>query len=165
MTTYTALRFLHIVAAIWFIAGILGRQMVMAAASRKDDIRLVAGLSQAAGRFEQWMVMPGNLLVIVFGVLISLEGNWPIFGFLEGDGEKNWLLVSNIILVANLALVAVVYVPRGKVFEQKLKDAVASGASASAVRAELDDSLVRVGHYFEYASILVILYLMSFKPF
>ena len=99
------------------------------------------------------------------GVLISLEGNWPIFGFLEGDGEKNWLLVSNIILVANLALVAAVYVPRGKVFEQKLKDAVASGASASAVRAELDDSLVRVGHYFEYASILVILYLMSFKPF
>ncbi len=35
MSTYTLLRFLHILSAIWFIAGILGRQLVMAAASSK----------------------------------------------------------------------------------------------------------------------------------
>lgn len=165
MSTYTVLRFLHILSAIWFIAGILGRQLVMAAAGKKDDLRLVAALSQAAGRFEQWMVVPGNLLVIVFGVLVALDGNWPIFGFLEGDGAKNWLLLSNVILVANLVLVPTVYIPRGKVFEQKMEAAMASGASVSAVRADLDDSLVRWAHYFEYASILVILYLMTFKPF
>lgn len=165
MSTYTVLRFLHVLFSIWFIAGILGRQMVMAAASKKDDLRLVAGLSQAAGRFEQWMVVPGNLLTIVFGVFVALEGNWPILGFLEGGGQRNWLLVSNLLLVANLILVPALYIPRGKVFEQKLEVAMASGAGAGAVRAELDDSLVRWAHYFEYASILAILYLMTFKPF
>lgn len=48
MSTYTVLRFLHILSAIWFIAGILGRQPVMAAAGKKDDLRLVARLSQAS---------------------------------------------------------------------------------------------------------------------
>lgn len=165
MSTYTLLRFLHILSAIWFIAGILGRQLVMAAASKQSDLRLVAGLSQAAARFEQWMVMPGNLLVILFGVLVSLEGNWSIFGFLEGDGARNWLLASNVLLVANLILVPTLYIPRGKAFEQKLKAAIASGGDVGAVRAEMNDSLVRVAHYFEYASILAILYLMTFKPF
>lgn len=155
MSTYTLLRFLHILSAIWFIAGILGRQLVMAAASKQSDLRLVAGLSQAAARFEQWMVMPGNLLVILFGVLVSLEGNWPIFGFLEGDGARNWLLASNVLLVANLILVPTLYIPRGKAFEQKLKAAIASGGDVGAVRAEMNDSLVRVAHYFEYASILL----------
>lgn len=165
MTTYTALRFLHIVSAILFIGGILGSHLLMGIARRKDDLRVVSALSQAAARFEQWMIMPGNLLVIVFGVLVALDGGWPIFGFLEGDGEKSWLLTANILLVINLVIVATLYIPRGKALGRKLNEAMASGGNISAIRAELDAPVIQWAHYFDYASLIVILYLMSFKPF
>ena len=87
-------RFLHVASAMWFIGGILARQIVRAYAKRTDDVQRFATLSEAAGRIESTMVIPGNMAVIIFGVILGLLIKAPILGFLQG-ASRNWLLVSS----------------------------------------------------------------------
>ena len=164
MNSYIWLKFLHELVAIWFIAGILGRQLVRHLARQSDDIRRFASLTQVAGRFESLMVIPGNLLVIVMGALLAWRGGWPIFGFLQ-EADANWLLVSNLLLLVGLFLVPLVYVPRGKVFDQAMQEALAVGKMTEQLTAVLQDPVVKWAHQSEYVALLLILILMIFKPF
>jgi len=84
VNVYLFLKLMHVLAAFWFIAGILGRQLVRTLARSRDDVNEFADLSGVAGKFESLMVIPGNLIVIVLGVLVAWLGGWPIFGFLQG---------------------------------------------------------------------------------
>jgi uncharacterized membrane protein len=161
---YLILRFLHIASAIVFVGGIFARQLVRAAARRTEDVRVFAALSQAAGRIENFMVIPGNLAVILFGVLLALLTGAPIFGVLQG-ASRNWLLVSNLLLGLGFLTVPLVFVPRGKKFDRALKKALAEGRVTSELRAEVDDRVIRVVHVVEIALVVFIVVLMVFKPF
>ncbi len=161
---YLLVRFLHIASAIWFLGGILARQIVRAYAKRTDDVQRFSVMSEAAGRIEGTMVIPGNLAVIVFGVLVSLMIGAPIFGFLQG-AERNWLLVSNIILLLGFLNVPLIFLPRGKRFRAALQEALAKGQITPELRAHLDDPVVRIAHAYELVSMVAIMYLMVFKPF
>ena len=163
MTTYLLLKLLHILAAFWFISGILGRQLVRALARRRTAVGDFAELSQVAGKFESLMVIPGNAMVIVFGVLLAWLGGWPIFGFLQGS-NANWLLVTNLILLGGLLLVPFVYLPRGKVFDRALQRALGAGEMTAELTNVLDDPVVKWAHRGEYIGLLVIIILMVLKP-
>ena len=164
MNSYLLLKYLHELAAFWFVTGIAGRQLVRHLARCERDVQRFALLTQVAGRFESLMVIPGNLLVIVLGVLLAWCGGWPILGFLQG-ADANWLLVSNLLLLVGLVLVPLVYVPRGKVFGQALQEALAAGEVTKRLTAILQDPVVKWAHQSEYAALLLILVLMVFKPF
>ena len=164
MSLFLWMRFLHIASAMWFIGGILARQIVRAYAKRTDDVRRFAAMSEAAGRIESTMVIPGNMAVIIFGVILGLIIKAPILGFLQG-GERNWLLVSNIILLLGFLSVPLIFLPRGKLFRVALEDALAKGQMTPELRAHLDDPIVRLAHSYEFVSMVVIVYLMVFKPF
>lgn len=164
MNGYLWLKYLHELAAIWFIAGILGRQLVRYLARQSSDVHHLAGLLQVASRFEAWMVIPGNLLVIGLGALLAWQGGWPLLGFLQG-AATNWLLLTNLLLLAGLLLVPFVYIPRGKRFDQELQDAQAKGQVTPALIACLDDPIVKYAHWGEYVGLLIILALMVLKPF
>jgi uncharacterized membrane protein len=164
MSFYLVMKFLHELAATWFIAGILGRQLVRHLARRSDNIHYFAMLTQVAGRFESLMVIPGNLLVIVLGVITALIGDWPILGFLQ-DADQNWLLVTNLILLAGFFVVPLIYLPRGKVFDRFLQEAITAGKMTPELNAVLDDPVVKWAHRGEYIGLLIILLLMVTKPF
>jgi uncharacterized membrane protein len=157
-------RFLHIASAMWFIGGILARQIVRAYAKRTDDVRRFATLSEAAGRIETTMVIPGNMAVIIFGVILALIIKAPILGFLQG-ASRNWLLVSNLLLVIGLFAVPLIFLPRGKKFAVVLEDALAKGRMTPELRLHLDDPVVKAAHWYEMISMPVIVFLMVFKPF
>ena len=157
-------RFLHVASAMWFIGGILARQIVRAYAKRTEDVRRFAVMSEAAGRIESTMVIPGNLAVILFGVILGVQIGAPILGFLQG-AERNWLLVSNIILLIGFLNVPLIFLPRGKRFRIALEDALARGQMTIELRAHLNDPLVRLAHGYELVSMVVIVYLMVVKPF
>ncbi|HLO18323.1 MAG TPA: DUF2269 family protein [Anaerolineales bacterium] len=161
---FLLVRFLHIASAMWFIGGILARQIVRAYAKRTEDVRRFATLSEAAGRIESTMVIPGNMAVIVFGVILALLIKAPILGFLQG-ADRNWLLVSNIILLLGFLSVPLIFLPRGKQFDVVLKDALATGQMTPALRTQLDDPVVRLAHWYEMISMPVVVFLMVFKPF
>jgi uncharacterized membrane protein len=164
MSLLLVARFLHILSAMVFIGGILARQIVRSIAEKTDDVQRFAILSQAAGRIKSAMVIPGNFAVIVFGVILALLIGAPILGFLQG-AARNWLLVSNLLLVIGFLNVPLVFVPRGKKFEPVLQDALAKGQVTAELRAALNDRVVRMAHLFELVMIVVIVYLMVFKPF
>ena len=121
-------------------------------------------MSQAAGRIESTMVIPGNMAVVVLGVILALIVDAPILGVLQG-ADRNWLLVSNILLVIGLLNVPLIFIPRGKKFEPILKDALARGEMTAELRAALTDPVVRLAHLYEMVMIVVVVYLMVFKPF
>jgi uncharacterized membrane protein len=161
---YLTLRLLHIAAAIALIGGLFARQLVRAYAAKTDDVRNFAALSQAAGRIENVMVIPGSLAIIVFGVFLALLTGAPIFGFLQG-ASRNWLLVSNVLLILMMLAVPLIFLPRGKLFEAALADALAREEMTPELRARMNDPLVRFAHAAEFAVVVIVTTLMVFKPF
>jgi uncharacterized membrane protein len=164
MNIYTFMKLLHIVSAFWFIAGILGRQLARSQARRAGNIQDFSTLSDLAARFEELMVIPGNLAVIVLGVVTALLGKWPILGFLQG-ASQNWLLVCNLILLAGFFLVPLVFLPRGKVFAAMLLEAQQVNRITPELVAALDDPIVRWAHWGELIMIGLVVALMVLKPF
>ena len=164
MNWYLIIRFLHIVSAIVFIGGVFARQLLRSFAEKTDDVRNFVALNQAVGRIETFMVMPGNLGVILFGVILALITGTPILGFLQG-ASKNWLLVTIILLVFGVLTVPVIFVQRGKQFDLVLKDALAKGQMTAQLRAELDNKTIRFMYLTQIVLPMVIVVLMVFKPF
>jgi len=164
MNLYGVIKLLHIIAAIVFVGGLFGRQLIRAYAKNMDDVRDFAVLSHAAGRIENFMVIPGNLAVILLGVILALMSGYPIFGFLQGAAQ-NWLLVSNILLVLGILAVPLVFVPRGKKFDLVLKNALAQERMMPELRAALDDKLIRLLHTLEIIMVILVVVLMVLKPF
>lgn len=164
MSWYIVFRFLHIASAIWFVGGLFARQLVRRHVKQPDDVQQFAIFSQAAGKIETTMVIPGSLAVTVIGVILAIIGGYPIFGFLQG-ASQNWLLVANILLITAMALVPTVFVPRGKKFEPVLQSALAEGRITPELRAAIDDPVVKLAHLYEQVAVIVVVALMVFKPF
>ena len=164
MSLLLVIRFLHIASAIWFIGGVIARQVVRAYAKRTNDVQHVAIMNVAAGRIETSMVVPGNFAVILLGVIYGLMIGAPILGFLQG-ASRNWLLVSNILLLMGFLNVPLVFIPKGKLFDVALQDALAKGQMTPELRAQMDDRTVRIVHFIELAALGLITFLMVFKPF
>jgi len=164
MSLVSIVRFLHIVSAIWFIGGIAARQIVRAYAKQTDDVQRFAAMTEAAGRIERAMVIPGNFAVLLFGVILGLMIGAPILGFVQG-ASRNWLLVSNLLLLAGFFNVPLVFLPRGKLFDAALKDALARGQITPELRTQMNDKVVRNVHIFEMSAIGIVVFLMVFRPF
>ncbi len=164
MSWYLLFRLLHISAAIALVGGLFARQIVRSLVPRASDVGAILNLTMAAGRVERWMVIPGNILAIVFGLILALISRAPILGALRGP-FPNWLLTSIVILLVLLPLVPLVFLPRGKVFEAALEEAVAAGEITQALRGCMADPMVRAAHRAEMIGLVVIVILMVTKPF
>ena len=164
MNWYLVIKFIHIVAVIMMIGGVFARQLVRGVAKKSDDVKLVASHTHVARRLDTLMVIPGSNAAMVLGILLALMTGFPIFGFLQG-ATKNWLLVSNILLVLTLVLIFAVFVPHNKKLDSILQTALAQGRVTSELRAALDDKTLAIAHYFEQVAIILIAALMVLKPF
>jgi hypothetical protein len=60
---------LHVAVAFWFVAGLLGRNLILARARSSRRIGSVDELVELAGRFDRLMVIPGSLAVLLLGLL------------------------------------------------------------------------------------------------
>jgi hypothetical protein len=155
MTIFSLLKMLHILSAIWMIAGVLGWQMARAQARCMDELQVFLSLAGLAGRFENRMARPGSLAVML---------GWPIFGFLQGS-SINWLLASNLLLVGIILVIVLVFIPRGQVYKRILQEAVSRGEIRPELEMSLDDPAVRWAHRYEEIATLAIIFLMVTKPF
>jgi uncharacterized membrane protein len=164
MNLYLILRLLHISASIVFVGGLFARQTVRSLTSRASDVATIQTLTQAAGRVERWMVIPGNLLTIVFGLLLAFAARSPILGFIQG-ASRNWLLASVAILLLLLPLVPLVFLPRGRVFEDALGRAASRGEITAELRGLMEDQGVRWAHRVEMIGVALIVAFMVLKPF
>jgi uncharacterized membrane protein len=157
-------KFLHIVTAVWFISGLLGRTLTMWQASKSPDVQMVVTLVRLAGYFERWMVIPGSLAVLGFGLVTAWIQQWPVLGSLQGS-PINWLLTSTLLYLSMIPIIGLVFVPRGKVFGQALAQATAQGTVTANLKAAFQDRAVRIAHAYELAATAIITFLMVSKPF
>ena len=164
MNWYILIKFLHILSVMVCVGGLFARQLVRQLAKKTNDVQLFASFSQAAGKIENAMVIPGMMAIMIFGVILSLTGHSPILGFLQG-APQNWLLVSNVLLIGILIIIPTVPVPRGKKFEPILQDALAIGQITSGLRTARNDNIVKIAHLYEEIALIIITALMVLKPF
>lgn len=164
MSWYLVFKFLHVASAIWFVGGLFARQVLRRFLKITDDVQRFAIFSQAAGKIETTMVIPGNLAVILIGVILAIIADYPIFGFLQG-ASQNWLLAANILLVTAMGLVPTVFLPRGKKYAPALQSALAEGRITPELRAAIDDPVVKLAHLYEQVAVIVVVALMVLKPF
>jgi hypothetical protein len=88
MNIADGVKFLHILSAMTLVGGIVGRQLTRSSASKTTELETFIGLTALSGRFEGLMVQPGNLAVVLSGVILAVSGmtildpagspiNWP----------------------------------------------------------------------------------------
>jgi hypothetical protein len=155
---------LHILSAFALIAGLIGREATRAYTRRQEKIEMFVPLIELSGWFENKLVIPGSQALLLLGLASAWTRGWPLLGFLQGS-PINWLFVSLILFLTLIPLIVFIFVPRGKIFAQKLAAAQAQGAITPELRASMDDPVVRAAHIYEGVAVVVIIYLMVMKPF
>ena len=163
MTGTMILNLLHVLSGFVFVSGLVGRGLALRDAARADEIHAVAALVRLAGRFEALVRAP-SIVVLGLGLLAAWRGGWPILGFLQG-GSVNWVLVSLVLYLSLVPLIVWVFLPRGRVFELALQEAVAAGRVTPALREAFADPVVAAAHAWELVAITLVIALMVTKPF
>jgi len=153
----------HALAGVAFIAGLLGRWIVLGLAARATELGSMRTLAAAAGPFER-LVIVGSQVVMVLGIATAIVEGIPFLGPLQG-GHVDWLFVSLLLFVSVLPLVPLVFLPRGRVFAAAMADAEARGEVTQALREAWHDPVVRAAHLYELAAVTIVLVLMLTKPF
>ena len=163
LTLTSLVEYLHVVSAIAVITGIAGRNLTMGQVPRSKTIAEVRAFARLAGVFDIWLVRPFSLLVLVLGLVAAYRAGWPILGFIEG-ASTDWLLASLIIYATVIALVPLIFIPRGKLFEEALNATPLDGAMTRELLAAVKDPAIFAAHAYEMIAAGVIVFLMVTKP-
>src|SRR5512133_366953 len=91
----SVLRLVHILFALAFITGLVGRAVAFRQARSAGPLEATAALMQLSDWFDRRLVIPGSLLVVLSGAAASWLGHWP----LVTAGRLSWLFVSLILLL------------------------------------------------------------------
>jgi len=154
------LRFLHVASAFWYVAGLIGRDVVFGRARQSDDLGRIRELLDTSTPFERLMVIPGSIAVLTLGLLTWWAGKLPIWG-----AGTRWLPVSLIVFASTIPLVPLIFLPRGKVFDDALASAVEVGRVTPELTSALRDSAVAAARWYEFVVVAVVMLLMVTKPF
>jgi hypothetical protein len=163
MTGQTVVVVAHALVGIVFVAGLIGRWIVLAAAARADSLPTMRTLAAAAGPFER-IVIGGSTATLLLGLAAAWLTGRSVLGPLTG-GSVDWLFVSVLLYLSIIPLIPFVFLPRGRVFSAAMAEAEQAGVVTDAVRAAWRDPLVRAGHGYELAAVTLVLVLMLAKPF
>lgn len=164
MTLPLVLKLAHVIVSILLVSGLIGRWLMLNKADRTDDIRTVRVLLDLASRYENYLVIPVSMLVLLFGLVTAWAQGQPILGFLQGS-TVNWILVSLLLFLTIIPVIRFVFVPRGLEFGRALEEATGLGEVTPELRAAFRDPVVAAGHWYEMAVVVVVLVLMVTKPF
>ncbi len=154
-----ALKFLHVVAAVAMMAGLIARDVVLGRARRSKDIDQVELLLEVSNPFEK-MVVYGSVSVLVFGIVTMLVQSRPLF-----QAGSYWLPVSIALFASTLAFVPTVFIPRGNRFEQTIEEARQRGEFTVELEQAFADAAVAFARNYEFLVIGLIYALMVLKPF
>ena len=156
--------FLHIISSIMLVGGIFARQIVRAYAKKLSDVKAISELYKAAGRIETVMIRPFTLFVVLFGAIYAAMIKAPIFGFLQG-APQNWLLVTNLMVLLIPFPIIFFFIPRGRIFEPIMQDALEKGEITPGLADQLHDPAMKRMHLAEMVGVVIVVILMVFKPF
>jgi len=158
------MKLFHIVTAIWFISGMIGRWAAYRRSATAADLPSLAALMRLGEFFDRRMVIPGSQAVLLFGLLTAWLQGWPILGSLQGS-PINWVFVSLILYLSDIPIVIAVLAPQRKIRERALAEALETGAITPALKSALSNQTVTIARLYEAGITAAILVLMVLKPF
>ena len=159
-----AAKFLHILAAMAWVVGLVGRSILIGAAARSTSMVVTDVLLDTVAPFER-LVIWSSVGVIAFGLATAWLQSLPILGALQ-SGAVNWVLISLVLFIGmQLTLVPTILIPGGRVFEIARQGARRIGKRTPELQAAFNDSRVRVAHGVEFAVTLFLIAVMVLKPF
>ena len=165
MNIYVLMKLLHVLAAFWFMSGLVGRDFTFWRAGKATNVQVVYALLQISDFFERYAVIPVSMAVLLFGLIVTWMQKWPLFGVLQGS-PTNWLLVSFILFVGMSAFIpAFGMVARRKERTRAVEEALAQGTITPALSAALNDRVVNRFRTMELIITIIIIILMVTKPF
>jgi hypothetical protein len=159
MTWADAAKLLHVAIAIVFVAGLIGRWVMLTRAARAPEPETAYVLAQAAGPFEQIVIRGGPWLVGA-GLLTAWVQGYPWLGLTTG-----WMLASIVLLLTIFPAVPLIFLPKGRIFEAELASARQRGVMTPALQAAFADRAVAMARRWEFVVIGVVVALMVTKPF
>jgi Predicted integral membrane protein (DUF2269) len=154
------MKLLHVLVAFWFLAGILGRNVVLRRAARSTDVKVVDGLMGVAGRMEMLMVRPGSFAVLLLGLLTAWLEHLPWF-----ESGAYWLPTALFVFLSGFVLIPLVFLPRGRIFEEALASSREWGIVLPELTAAFRDRAVWLARSYELLTIAFVIALMVLKPF
>lgn len=159
-----ALKYLHVLVALGYVSGLVGRHVALEMAARAGTMERVEALLSVSSPCEKYLVIPGSMAVLIFGIATAWAQGLPVLGFLQG-GHINWVLAALILYLLQLPLIPLVFIPRGKQFETAMTDSTLSGKPLPALRAAFKDPLVQASRAYEIAVVFALVFLMVARPF
>jgi predicted integral membrane protein DUF2269 len=153
----------HALVGAVFLGALVGRWIVLGMAERADSLATMQTLARAARPFER-IVIVASALVLLLGVAAALTQGRPFLGPLQG-ARVDWLFVSLVLYLSILPLVRLVFLPRGRVFDAAMEDAVTRGEVTGELARAWRDPVVRAAHIYELVVVSVVFVLMVAKPF
>jgi uncharacterized membrane protein len=165
MNLYVFMKLLHVLAAFWFLSGLVGRDFAFWRAGKATSVQAVQALLQISDFFERYAVIPVSMAVFLFGFIVTFMQKWPLFGFLQGS-PINWLLLSFILFLGiSLAIGPLRLVPRRKQRSKALEEALVQKTITPELTATLNDPVVLRFRMIELGIVILIIILMVTKPF
>jgi uncharacterized membrane protein len=149
----------HVLVAFALVTGMVGRWILLMRASRTDDVEHAHLLAEAASPFERTVQVSGTAIVVL-GLLTAWAQEYPWLGLTTG-----WMLLSVLLIIPMLALVPLVFIPRGRAFESAMAEARAAGHVTDDLRTAWADPAVALARRYELAAVVLIVALMILKPF
>lgn len=149
---------LHVVVAVIFLAGLIGRWIMLTRAARADGVETAALLAEAASPFERLVILFSQL-ILPTGLLAGWVRGYPWAGL-----GTPWVVVAIVLTLSVLPLVFLVLAPRGKAFEAAMADARRRGSWTPELRAAFADQGVALARRWEFVSVGLVLALMVLKP-
>jgi hypothetical protein len=148
--------------AVAFIAGLLGRAVAFRQARTATTLDATATLLTLSDWFDRWLVVPGSVLVLLSGIVISWVGHWPL---LTSTGRPSWLLISLALLLPPVSFIPSVLVPQRVRRQAALAVAMQVGRRTPELEAALSAPVVLRLRRLELVIVVMVFALMMLKPF
>jgi uncharacterized membrane protein len=155
---------IHVVIAMLFVAGLVGRAASFHQAGQAKDIQAAGSLLHLSEWFERTLVIPAYFGVLITGLLTAWVAGWPLLDALNGEAAR-WPLFSLVLFVSPMVFILSYLAPRRKQRTQALADALSQKKITLELAAALHDRGVLLFRWTEFVLMGVVTVLMVAKPF
>jgi uncharacterized membrane protein len=154
----------HVLIAMLFVAGLIGRAAAFWRAGHAQDVQTAGALLHLSEWFERSLVIPAYFGVLITGLLAAWLAGWPLVGALE-SGAPKWPLVSLVLFLSPWLVIPGYLAPRRKQRSQAMARALRQGNVTPELTAALHDRGVVLLRRAELVMVALVTVLMNAKPF
>jgi uncharacterized membrane protein len=164
MNSRSLLDVLHVLTAMVFVAGLVGRSASFERAGQAQDIQSVGSLLHMSEWFERTLVIPAYFGVLLSGMATAWNAGWPLWGAMT-SGAPKWVLISLLLFLSPWLVIPTYLAPRRKRRARALAEALSQQRMTTELASAVQDRGVVLVRRAEIAMTAIVIVLMVAKLF